>query len=187
MLALKEESAGSEDTIWIAEPVWNAEAGRAENLDHRNAKDRRSGIDRRKTARPVVRYLYRGGKREMIRRRKEGNIIFLADRYSQTLFGAIILILFFSAVDGLLTLFLIDHNATELNPVMAYYLNVGPYAFFSVKYLLTSVAVVVLLLYRDVFLPTIRIYTRTLFYVIAATFMTVVLWELFLIFYVVTC
>jgi len=187
VLALKEESAGSEETTWIAEPVWNAEAGRAENLDPRNAKDRRSGIDRRKTARPVVRYLFRGGKREMIRRLKERNSIFLADRYSQTLFGAILLILFFSASDGLLTLFLIDHNATELNPVMAYYLNVGPYAFFCVKYLLTSVAVVVLLLYHDVFLPTIRMYTRTLFYVIAATFMSAVMWELFLIFYVVTC
>ena len=151
-----------------------------------NFQERRSRKDRRKTARPVIRSLYRGGKREIIRRREERNIIFWADRYSQTLFGAIVLILFFSVLDGLLTLFLIDHGATELNPVMAYYLDVGPYAFFSVKYLLTSVAVVILLLCQNAFLRTIRIHTRSLFYVIVAAFMSVVAWELFLIFHVIS-
>jgi energy-converting hydrogenase Eha subunit C len=151
-----------------------------------NFQERRSRKDRRKTSRPVIRSLYRGGKREIIRRREERNIIFWADRYSQTLFGAIVLILFFSVLDGLLTLFLIDHGATELNPVMAYYLDVGPYAFFSVKYLLTSVAVVILLLCQNSFLRTIRIHTRSLFYVIVAAFMSVVAWELFLIFHVIT-
>ena len=151
-----------------------------------NFQERRSRKDRRKTARPVIRSLYRGGKREIIRRREERNIIFWADRYSQTLFGAVLLILFFSVLDGLLTLFLIDHGATELNPVMAYYLDVGPYAFFSVKYLLTSVAVVILLLCQNAFLRTIRIHTRSLFYVIVAAFMSVVAWELFLIFHVIS-
>ena len=151
-----------------------------------NFQERRSRKDRRKTARPVIRSLYRGGKREIIRRREERNIIFWADRYSQTLFGAIVLILFFSVLDGLLTLFLIDHGATELNPVMAYYLDVGPYAFFSAKYLLTSVAVVILLLCQNAFLRTIRIHTRSLFYVIVAAFMSVVAWELFLIFHVIS-
>ena len=122
----------------------------------------------------------------MIRRREERNTIFWADRYSQTLFGAVLLILFFSVLDGLLTLFLIDHGATELNPVMAYYLDVGPYAFFSVKYLLTSVAVVILLLCQNAFLRTIRIHTRSLFYVIVAAFMSVVAWELYLIFHVIS-
>jgi len=149
-------------------------------------KDRRSGIDRRKTTRPSIRFLCRSGKREAVRRREERKIIFLADRYSQSLFTTILLILFFSVLDALLTLFLIDHNATELNPIMAYYLDVGPYAFFSVKYLLTSVAVIFLLLCQNVFLPTIRVYTRSLFYVAAAAFMSVVVWELYLIFYVMT-
>jgi energy-converting hydrogenase Eha subunit C len=151
-----------------------------------NFQERRSRKDRRKTSRPVIRSLYRGGKREIIRRREERNIIFWADRYSQTLFGAIVLILFFSVLDGLLTLFLIDHGATELNPVMAYYLDVGPYAFFSAKYLLTSVAVVILLLCQNAFLRTIRIHTRSLFFVIVVAFMSVVAWELFLIFHVIT-
>jgi hypothetical protein len=121
----------------------------------------------------------------MIRRREDQNNIFWADRYSQNLFAAIVLILFFSVLDGLLTLFLIGHNAEELNPIMAYYLNVSPYAFFAVKYFLTSLAVIILLLCQNVFLRTIGIYTHSLFYVIVAAFIAVVAWEVFLIFKVV--
>ena len=150
------------------------------------SNERRSGKDRRKTTRPVVQSLYRGGKREIVRRREEQNRLFLADRYNQAIFGAIVLILFFSVLDALLTLFLIGHDATELNPIMAYYINVGPYTFLFVKYLLTSVAVVILLLCQNAFLRTMRIYARSLFYLIAAAFMSVVVWELFLIFQVLT-
>lgn len=149
------------------------------------SKERRTGKDRRKTTRPLVRSLYRGGKREIVRRREEQNSLFLADRYSQTLFVAIALILFFSALDALLTLFLISHDATELNPIMAYYINVGPYTFFIVKYLLTSSAVVILLLCQNVFLRTLRIHAHSLYFVIVAAFMSVVVWELYLIFHVV--
>ena len=147
--------------------------------------ERRSGGDRRKAARPSIRSLFRGGNREQIRRREDQNIIFWADRYSQTLFGAIVLILFLSVMDALLTLFLIGHNAEEINPVMAYYLSVGPYTFFAVKYFLTSVAVLILLLCQNIFLRTIRIYTHSLFYFIVAAFMAVVAWEIYLIIYVV--
>jgi len=120
----------------------------------------------------------------MIRRRADRNTIYIADRYSQSVFGAIILILFFSVLDALLTLYLIGHDATELNPIMAYYLNVGPYVFILVKYLLTSVAVVILLLCQHVFLRIMRIHAHSLFYLIIAAFMIVVVWELFLIFQV---
>jgi len=151
-----------------------------------NIEERRSGTDRRTSDRLKIGSWYRGGKRELIRRRTERSTIFIADRYSQSLFGAIILILFFSVLDALLTLFLIGHGATELNPIMAYYINVGPYAFLFVKYLLTSVAVVILLVCQHAFLRIMRIHARGLFYVIIAVFMSIVLWELFLIAQVLT-
>lgn len=81
----------------------------------------------------------------------------------------------------MLTLYLIGHDATELNPIMAYYLEVGPYAFLIVKYLLTSVAVVILLFCQNAFLRIMRMPAHYLFYVIIAAFMMVVVWELFLI------
>jgi hypothetical protein len=151
-----------------------------------NFVERRSGKDRRKTPRSAIRSIIRGGKRERARRQEDRNEILWVDRYSQTLFGAIVLILFFSVLDGLLTLFLIGHDAEEINPIMAYYLNVSPYVFFSVKYFLTSVAVIVLLLCQNIFLRTIRIHTHTLFYVFVAAFVAVVAWEVFLIFQVLT-
>ncbi len=129
---------------------------------------------------------YKGGMRENIRRREDRNKIFFADRYSQSLFAAIVLILFLSVVDAMLTLFLMGRGATEINPVMAYYLNIGPYAFLTVKYLLTSLSVIILLICQNIFLRTIKIYTRSIFYFIIATFASVVIWEFFLIFDVVT-
>lgn len=145
------------------------------------AVDRRLGKDRRDR-----RMFYKGGMRENIRRREDRNKIFFADRYSQSLFAAIVLILFLSVVDAMLTLFLMGRGATEINPVMAYYLNIGPYAFLTVKYLLTSLSVIILLICQNIFLRTIKIYTRTIFYFIIATFASVVIWEFFLIFDVVT-
>ena len=148
--------------------------------------NRRSGKDRRKQRGFSIRSLVFGGRRETIRRREDIHKIFWADRYSTGLFAAIVVTLFLSVLDALLTLYLINHGAYEVNPVMAYYLNVGPYAFFSVKYGLTCIAVIVLLMFRNVFLRTIRIFTHSLFIFIIGAFMAVVVWQVYLVFYVIS-
>ncbi len=38
------------------------------------------------------------------------------------------------------------HGAYEINPIMAYYLTVGPHAFIVLKYALTSMGVIILLI-----------------------------------------
>jgi hypothetical protein len=144
--------------------------------------EKRAGKDRRKTGTPSVRFFLRGGRREANRRQADKNKLFCFDRYSQSLFGAIVLILFLSVADALLTLLLTGHGAIEINPVMAYYLNIGPYTFLTVKYLLTCLAVVILLLCQNIFLRTIKIYTRSLFYVIIGAFFSVILWQFYLIY-----
>ena len=144
--------------------------------------ERRSGKDRRKKGRVSLRSFMRGGRRENIRREQDKNSLFCVDRYSQTHFGAIIIILFLCVADALLTLLLTSHGAIEINPIMAYYLKIGPYAFLAVKYSLTCMAVFILLICQNIFLRTIRIYTRSLFYVIIAVFMTVVIWQFYLIY-----
>ena len=148
--------------------------------------DRRSGNDRRNGHGFSLRSLLLGGRRETIRRREDRSRIFWADRYSTGLFAAIVVTLFLSVLDALLTLYLINHGAYEVNPIMAYYLDVGPYAFFSVKYALTCVAVIVLLMFRNVFLRTIRIFTHSLFIFIIGAFMAVVVWQCYLVFYVIS-
>jgi len=150
------------------------------SFDH----DRRFRKDRRKRAGFNIRVLIYG-RREHIRRQEDRHRIFYVDRFSPALFAAIVSVLFLSVIDALLTLHLVDHGAAEINPVMAFYIDVGPYTFLTVKYLLTSFAVIILLMFRNVFLRTIRIYTHSLFFVIIAAFMGVITWQCYLIFSVI--
>ena len=98
--------------------------------------DRRSGLDRRKQTGINFRSMTGNGKRRLVRRLEDRNKIFLVDHYSPKLFAAIIAIIFLSVIDALLTLFLMNHGAHEVNPVMAYYITVGPYTFFTLKFAL---------------------------------------------------
>ena len=146
----------------------------------------RSGIDRRKQSGIDFRSLMGFGNRRKIRRQDDSFRIFIVDQFSPKLFLPIVVILFFSVLDALLTLFLIGHGAYETNPVMAYYLNLGPYIFFVVKYALTSLGVVVLLTFRNLIFQTIKVSASALLYLIAAAFITVVGWEAYLIFNVLS-
>ncbi len=148
---------------------------------HTPAKDRRSGIDRRQKSQFCIRSLLLGGRRRKIRRYEDRQRSFLVDQYQQSLFGIIVFILFLSVLDAILTLFLISHGAIEVNPIMAFYLNFGPYTFLSVKYALTSVGVIILLIFRNIFLHSVRIKTGAFLYVILAAFIGVISWQIFLI------
>jgi hypothetical protein len=108
--------------------------------------------------------------------------IFFFDRYSQGMFTVITAILMLSIVDGLLTLLLIERGASELNPVMAYFLEYGPLSFITAKYVLTSFGVFLLLIFKNVFINPISIYTQSLFTPVIFTFGTVIVWELWLLF-----
>ena len=129
-------------------------------------QERRSGKDRRNLGKFKFRDLFVAGQREFIRRKEDRDNFFFVDRYSPFLFGVIVSILFLSAIDALLTLLLLNHGAYEINPIMAYYLRVGPYTFLAVKYGLTSICVIFFVILRNTFLKPIRIYTDTIFYFI---------------------
>jgi hypothetical protein len=130
--------------------------------------------------------LFWGGRRESGRRYTDRQRPMLADRYQQSLFGVIVLILFLSVIDAILTLFLISHGAIELNPVMAFYLDLGPYTFLWVKYALTCVGLMVLLVFHNRFLNSMGIKAGAFLYVALAAFVSVVSWELYLISTVMT-
>ena len=142
--------------------------------------DRRSGKDRRSLNMPEIKSLFIYGRRKEIRRQDDKYKILYFDQYSSALFIAIIIILFLSIIDALLTLFLIDCGATEINPVMAYFLNFSPLTFMSVKYFFTCFSIIVLLIFNNVFLRKIKIYTRSIFSYAIGVFMIVIGWQLFL-------
>ena len=142
----------------------------------------RSGKDRRNKSGFNIRSLLSGGKREKIRRQEDTRRIFYVDQFSPKLFYVVTTIVFLCALDALLTLNLLRRGAYEVNPVMAFFLEFGPYTFFVCKYLLTIIPVIVLLMFRNISLRIIKINTRTVLHILAVFYAAVVLWELYLIF-----
>jgi hypothetical protein len=146
----------------------------------------RLGVDRRRKAIPSLRYLVAGGRRRGVRRVEDRRRIIILDRYSPHLLTAIVIILCLSLLDALLTLSLIQHGAAEVNPVMAFFLKQGSLIFTSVKYLLTSLAVVIFLLVNHNVLPRTRFRMSSLFTFAIASFTIVVVWEIVLIYVIAT-
>lgn len=145
-------------------------------------KEKRLGIDRRTNNKSRLKYLLFNGRRERSRRDEDRGKAFIFDRYNQKLFLAITVILVLSILDAALTLVVIQRGATELNPVMAYFLEHGTPTFIVAKYVLTSIGVLILLIFKNVFLTKIKIYTHSLFPCVILVFISVIVWELFLIF-----
>jgi hypothetical protein len=145
-------------------------------------RERRCRKDRRQDYKAQFKYFLVNGRRESARREEDRARSYFFDRYNQRMFAAITAILMLSIFDALLTLILIKRGASELNPVMAYFLEYGPLPFIIAKYLLTSFGVVVLLIFKNVFINKINMYTQSLFTCVIFAFSTVIVWELFLLF-----
>ena len=126
--------------------------------------ERRSGKDRRKNQIPEVKSLFLYGRRKGTRRKEDKYRLFFFDQYNSKLIIAVIVLLFLSLIDAMLTLFLIDNGAKEINPIMAYFLEFGPYTFLGVKYFLTCYAALVLLIFQNFFIRKLKIsYTIAVF------------------------
>jgi len=144
-------------------------------------KENRRGLDRRTNNKARLKYLLFNGRRERSRRDEDSGKAFIFDRYNQKFFLAITVILILSVLDAVLTLTVIQRGAKELNPVMAYFLEHGTSTFIVAKYVLTSIGVLILLIFKNVFLTRLKIYTHALFPCVIFVFITVIVWELFLI------
>jgi hypothetical protein len=164
------------------EKVNNRNDTLSSGLDVSSSYEKRCGVDRRTNKRARLKYLLFDGRREQSRRNEDRSKAVIYDRYNPKLFLAITAILVLSILDAVLTLIVIQRGATELNPVMAYFLELGTPTFIIAKYLLTSVGVCILLIFKNVFLARIKIYTHSLFPCVIFVFMLVIAWELFLLF-----
>ena len=145
----------------------------------------RSETDRRKQTGINMRMFAGKGAGRSIRRQEDQGRIFFVDQYSPVLFVAIVGILFLCIIDSILTLRLLGHGAHETNPLMAYMLNHGSYAFFIFKYGLTLIATLCLFMFRGVVIRKLNVTTQTFLHLVAWIYAAVVAWELYLIFYVI--
>jgi len=117
-----------------------------------------------------------------VRRDSDRRRVILLDWYPEKLFATASLVLVLSATDALLTLYLLNHGAYEVNPVMAYFLEKGSMTFWMVKYMLTAFSVTLLVIVSDVFIRFVRMYTRDLLKLFAGMYAAVIAWQLFLAF-----
>ena len=147
--------------------------------NHSDSSNKRSGLDRRKGKIPRLKYLLFGGQRKMIRRSEDKQQMIILDNYSPRLLTFALIILTLSLADGFFTLHLTDHGAIEANPVMAYFLDLSPWAFMSVKYLLTSLSVICFLILNNLYFKPFGIRVGRLFPAIIAVFLVVVFWQFF--------
>ncbi len=161
------------------------DAQAVENSESRPGSELRAGGDRRRKVLPPLRYLITGGRRRAVRRLEDGHRIVLLDRYSPKLFAAIIGILILSLLDAVLTLYLVEHGSSELNPVMDYFLRKGPLIFTVAKYILTSIAVLIFLVLANSVVPRSNFRAEKLFPYALIAFGAVIAWELILIFFLV--
>jgi hypothetical protein len=143
--------------------------------------ERRRGPDRRKHRIPPLRWLLFGGRRQSVRREEDKGCLNICDRYQPRVMITGIAIVVLSILDAVLTLILIENGATEINPVMAFFLRMGPGVFMVTKYGLTSFSVLVLVIFNNVFLRKLKIYASTVLSYLAWVLSSVIVWELLLI------
>ncbi len=146
------------------------------NNNRSNTNDRRQ----EKTV-PGAWYLFYG-RRSKVRRIVDYQKSFFLDHFSLRVFIIIISVVLLSVIDAILTLYLIHKGvAVESNPIMAQYLKYGPLPFLTAKYLLTATSMILLLVYKDVYIFKTKFRAKYLFIVFFAIFASVVIWELYLV------
>jgi hypothetical protein len=142
-------------------------------------QDRRSGKERRENQIPFFKLILFKGKRRSLRRADDRKRITVLDQYHPSLFIFILVVLALSLVDAILTLTLMEKGAIELNPVMRYYITLGPMAFVVAKYGLTVLPLVFMLFLNGIISERSRI-GLLIFPFWGLAFGSVVIWELYL-------
>ncbi len=143
--------------------------------------DRRSGTDRRRRRLLSLKAAFAYRRRRELRRAEDRRRIVLLDQYSASILVLIALILVLSVADALLTLFLLDHGAVELNPVMAYFIQISPLVFMVAKYLITTLSLIIILTLNYAGIQRLSFHAHHLFKCFAGCFVAVIVWEIFLI------
>jgi hypothetical protein len=100
--------------------------------------------------------------------------------HGPSLLAATLCIIVLSIVDAYLTLDLVSRGADELNPIMAYYLEKSPLTFFTVKYLMTCAAIIVILSVKEIHIFGSKLRGQVLFAFFILALALVVQWQLVL-------
>jgi len=141
--------------------------------------ERRSSQDRRQKRIPFFKRIFLKGNRWNLRRIDDSKRITILDQYHPSLLISVLIVLALSLLDAFLTLALLKQGASELNPVMRYYLTFGPETFVMVKYGLTAFSLIIMVVLNAAISARYRI-GSLMFLFCGLAFGSVVIWELYL-------
>jgi hypothetical protein len=111
--------------------------------------EQRHQADRRKQPTTIGDALFHPGRRMHNRRAADCEAGYFVDRFSSLFFVLILLLIFASLADAVLTLHLIGHGSDELNPLMRHMLSHGVATFIIGKYVMTVVGLPLLLIFGN--------------------------------------
>lgn len=134
-------------------------------------------MDRR--ARPTSPFSWASlrGSRRSSRRAEDLQRHQFVDVYSPAFLLVILVILSLCILDAFFTLELINRGAQELNPVMAFFLQMGHLPFLMVKYLLTASGLMALLILKNCTIWGGRISARAVLLTIPFLYFTLIAYE----------
>lgn len=137
--------------------------------------EKRNGTDRRKTpTRPFSRYIFKGKRRQA--RRKDEDQNYYVDRYDAKYLALVLSILLLCVFDAYFTLKILHSGGKELNPLMIRLLDKFPEMSLFVKYVITAISLIILLVHKN-FVLFGKVKAYFFLYVIFSLYFLLVLYE----------
>jgi len=103
--------------------------------------------------------------------------------HSNGIFAVAIIILALSALNGLLTLYLMSSGAKEMNPFMSYLIDFNPRIYLAVKCIITTAAIIFLIVMRNYKSKLLGIRISKLLTTTALVFFVIIAYQLYMILY----
>jgi hypothetical protein len=151
-------------------------------MNSEQQQNNRTQPDRREAPTSLWDTLRSAGGRQQHRRASEHRQPYFVDRFSAITLALIVLLLAFSTLDAVLTLFLLDEGFHEINPVMAHLLNKGLLWFLLGKYVLTAAGLPLLVIFKNYYLFGTRFRVSYLIPVFVAAYMVLLSYQFWLLF-----
>ncbi len=118
------------------------------HLDSSRWFDRRKNLERRAKHTKPLEFGAARVPRKKVRKKEDRVRDPLTERHNTRILLVAMLLILLCATDALYTLFHVSRGAAELNPLMRTLLMQGPWLFFGIKYLLSALCIVLLIVYR---------------------------------------
>jgi hypothetical protein len=137
--------------------------------------ERRQLSDRRKSpTKPLSKYIFKGKRKKARRLNDDRN--YYVDRYDARYLALVLSILMLCVFDAYFTLKIIHFGGKELNPLMIKFIERNPEWCLALKYLVTVISLVILLLHKN-FIVFDKIKAGAVIYLIFFLYFFLVLYE----------